>query len=158
MGTVHFKVDGTNHGSAVTLSTTGTASTSLTGLTTASHTLSVTYSGDGNYAAAAAISVSITVKAAAVVKLNEPTTTQELSSTSVIDLVGEVTSKSEPAPTGKVMFAVDGKCVATAAIVSGKASATAGKLATGTHTVMAVYRGDAHHSAARVSEEISVAP
>jgi Bacterial Ig-like domain (group 3) len=157
-GTVQFKVDGTNHGTAVTLSATGTASTSVTGLTTASHTLSATYSGDGNYAAAGPISVSITVKAAAAVKLSEPTTTQKLSSTSAVDLVSDVTSKSTPAPTGKVMFSVDGKCVATAAIVSGKASATGGKLAAGTHTVMAVYSGDAHHSAAKASEEITVAP
>jgi large repetitive protein len=157
-GTVQFKVDGANHGGVVTLSGTGTASTSVTGLTTASHTLSVTYSGDANYAAAAAISVSITVKAAAAVKLTEPLTTEELNSTSAIDLVGDVTSKLAPAPTGKVMFAVDGKCVATAAIVSGKASATAGKLAAGIHTVRAVYGGDAHHSAATASEEITVGP
>jgi hypothetical protein len=63
-GTVQFKVDGTNHGSGVTLSTSGTASTSVTGLTTGSHTLSATYSGNTNYAAASLISVSITVKAA----------------------------------------------------------------------------------------------
>lgn len=157
-GTVQFKVDGANHGGAVTLSGTGTASTSLTGLSTASHTLSVTYSGDGNYAAAGPISVSITVKAAAAVKLAEPSTAQELSSTSAINLVGDVTSKSTPAPTGKVMFSVDGKCVATAAIVSGKASSTAGKLAAGTHTVEAIYSGDAHHSPAKVSEEITVSP
>jgi hypothetical protein len=60
-GTVQFKVDGANYGSPVTLSSTGTASTSVTGLTTTSHTLSVTYSGNANYAAAGPISVSITI-------------------------------------------------------------------------------------------------
>ncbi len=157
-GTVQFKVDGANRGSAITLSTTGTASTSLTGLTTASHTLSATYSGDGNYAAAGPISVSITVKAAATVKLTEPLTTQKLTSTSAVNFVGDVSSKATPVPTGKVTFSVDGKNVATAAIVSGKASSTAGKLAAGTHTVTAVYSGDAHHSAAQTSEAITVAP
>ena len=157
-GTVQFKVDGTNHGTAVTLSGTGTASTSLTALTTASHTLSATYSGDANYAAAGPISVSITVKAAATVKFTAPSTTPELTSTTAIGLEVDVTSKSTPAPTGKVAFSVDEKAVATVAIVSGKASAKTGTLAAGTHTVTAVYGGDAHHSAAKASEKITVAP
>ena len=159
-GKVQFKVDGTNHGSAVTLSASGTASSSVTGLTTASHALSATYSGDGNYAAAGPISVSITVKAAisqTEVKLTEPSTKPELSSSSVVDLVGNVRSTSTPVPTGKVMFSVDGKPVATAVIVSGTAVSTTGKLAAGTHTVTASYSGDAHHSAAQTSEEITVA-
>jgi hypothetical protein len=64
-GTVQFKVDGVNHGGGVALSTSGTASIKLTGLTTGSHTLSASYSGDTNYAAGGLISVSLTVKAAA---------------------------------------------------------------------------------------------
>ena len=156
-GTVQFKVDGANQGSAVTLSATGTASISVTGLTTASHTLSATYSGDGNYAAAGPISVSITVKAAAKVKLSEPLTTQKLSSKSIVNFVGDVSSTSTPAPTGEVTFSVDDKNVATAVIISGKASSTVGKLASGTHTVTAVYSGDEHHTAAQTSEEINVA-
>jgi len=63
-GTVQFKVDGANLGSPVTLSSTGTASTTVSGLTQTTHTLSVTYSGDANYAAAGPVSVSITVTAA----------------------------------------------------------------------------------------------
>ena len=59
-GTVQFKVDGANYGSAVTLAS-GAASTSVTGLSVTSHTLSATYSGDTNYAAGGPISVSITV-------------------------------------------------------------------------------------------------
>jgi hypothetical protein len=158
-GTVQFKLDGANHGAAVTLSTAGTASTSLTGLTTASHTLSATYSGDANYAAAGPISVSITVDAAAaVVKFTEPSTTLELKSTSAIDLAVDVTSKSVPAPTGKVTFSVNGKSVGIVALVSGKASAKAGTLAAGTHTVTAEYEGDAHHSAAKATEKIRVSP
>ena len=59
-GTVQFKVDGANFGSAVTLAS-GAASTNVTGLSVTSHTLSATYSGDTNYAAGGPISVSITV-------------------------------------------------------------------------------------------------
>jgi hypothetical protein len=61
-GTVQFKVDGTNYGSAVTISS-GVASITVTGLSTASHTLSATYSGDSHYAAGRPISVTITVTA-----------------------------------------------------------------------------------------------
>ncbi len=67
-GTVQFKVDGANYGSPVTLSSTGTASTSVSGLTQTTHTLSVTYSGDANYAATGPVSVSITVTAVIIAK------------------------------------------------------------------------------------------
>jgi hypothetical protein len=63
-GNVQFKVDGANSGGLVALSSTGTASTSLTGLTTTTHTLSFTYTGDANYAKGGPVSVSITVTAA----------------------------------------------------------------------------------------------
>ena len=62
-GTVQFKVDGANYGSPVTLSSTGTASTTVSGLTQTTHTLSVTYSGNASYAPAGPTSVSITVTA-----------------------------------------------------------------------------------------------
>ena len=157
-GKVQFKVDGTNYGSAVTLSSTGTASTSVTGLTVASHTLSATYSGDSNYAAAGPVSVSITVKAAATVKFTAPLTTQNLHSASAIDVAVSVTAKTAPAPTGSVNFSVDGKPVATAAIVLGKASAKAGTLAAGTHTVTAAYGGDKYHPESKETEKITVSP
>jgi hypothetical protein len=157
-GTVQFKVDGANYGSAVTLSSTGTASTSVTGLTTTTHTLSVTYSGDANYGVAGPVSVTITVKAAATVKFAAPLTTQIESATSTVALNVTVTSKTAPAPTGKVNFSVDGKSVATTSIVSGKASANAGTLAAGTHTLKAAYSGDQYHFASSTSEKITVSP
>jgi hypothetical protein len=157
-GTVQFKVDGANYGSAVTLSSTGTASTSVTGLTTTTHTLSVTYSGDANYGVAGPVSVTITVKAAATVKFVAPLTTQIESATSTVALNVTVTSKTAPAPTGKVNFSVDGKSVATTSIVSGKASANAGTLAAGTHTLKAAYSGDQYHFASSTSEKITVSP
>jgi hypothetical protein len=157
-GTVQFKVDGASYGSPVAVSSTGTASTSVTGLTTTTHTLSATYSGDTNYAAAGPISVSITVKAAATVKFAAPLTTQIESATKTVALNVTVTSKTAPAPTGKVNFSVDGKSVATTSIVSGKASANAGTLAAGTHTLKAAYSGDQYHFASSTSEKITVSP
>ena len=156
-GTVQFKVDGTNYGSAVTLST-GTASTSLTGLSTGTHTLSATYSGDANYAAAGPVSVTITITAAAIVKFTTPLPATLLHSSTSVTLAVAVTSKTGPAPTGKVSFSVDGKAVGTATIVSEKASINVGTLAAGTHTVAAAYGGDKYHTAAKATEKITVSP
>jgi hypothetical protein len=157
-GTVQFKVDGTNYGTPVTVSTTGTASTSVTGLSTGTHTLSATYSGDANYAAAGPISVTITITAAAIVKFTTPLSATLLNSSTSVTLAVAVTSKTGPAPTGKVSFSVDGKAVGTATIVSEKASMNAGTLAAGTHTVAAAYSGDKYHTAAKATEKITVSP
>ncbi len=156
-GTVQFKVDGTNHGSAVTLSC-GTASTSVTGLTTASHTLSATYSGDSNYAAAGPVSVTLTVKAPAILKFTAPLPTKTVTSKADVTAAVTVTSSNGPAPTGKVSFSVDGKAAGTAAIASEKASGKVGTLAAGTHTVAAAYSGDKYHPAHKASEKITVSP
>ena len=157
-GTVQFKVDGANYGSAVSLSTTGTASTSVTGLTTTTHTLSATYSGDANYTAAGPISVSITITAAAIVKFTAPLATQALTAKTGITLAVTVTASTGPAPTGNVNFSVDDKFLPTATIVSGRASVNAGTLAAGTHAVVAAYSGDKYHSASKATEKITVYP
>ncbi|HTX76109.1 MAG TPA: Ig-like domain repeat protein, partial [Terracidiphilus sp.] len=61
-GTVTFKVNGTAVGSPVTLSSSGTASTSVTEATSGSYTLTAVYSGDTNYATDN-VSESVTVAA-----------------------------------------------------------------------------------------------
>jgi hypothetical protein len=157
-GTVQFKVDGANYGSAVTLSSTGTASTSVTGLTTTTHTLSATYSGSTSYAAAGPISVTITVKAAAIVEFTAPSATQKLNPTTDVTLSVTVKSTEGPAPTGSVNFSVDGKSVATSAIAGGKAAVKAGTLSSGTHTLVAAYSGNKYHPASKTSKKITVSP
>lgn len=157
-GKVQFKVDGANYGSAVTLSSTGTASTSVTGLTTTTHTLSATYSGDPNYAAAGPISVTVTITAAVKINFTAPIAGQTFASRTNVPLAVTVTASSGPAPTGTVKFSVDGGSVGSATIVAGKASVNAGLLAAGTHTVSAAYSGDKYHLASQVSEKISIFP
>jgi len=155
-GTVQFKVDGANYGSPVTLSSTGTASTSVTGLTTTTHTLSVTYSGDTNYAAAGPVTVSITVKAAATVKFVSPTASQTMSSNTSFPIKVTVSSKVTPAPTGNVTFTVDGKQLGSPVKVASGAASTTASLASGTHTIHAAYAGDKTHHSASSSESITV--
>ncbi len=157
-GKVQFKVDGANYGSAVTLSGTGTASTSVTGLTTTGHTLSATYSGDSNYAAAGPISVSITVTAAVKVTFVSSISAQTLASKTITPLAVMVTASSGPAPTGTVRFLVDGNSAGAGTLVSGWASVNAGLLPGGTHTVVAEYSGDKYHLPAQASEQIIVSP
>ena len=157
-GTVQFKVDGANYGSGVTLSGTGTASTSVTGLTTTTHTLSATYSGSTSYAAAGPISVTITIKAAAIVNFTAPSATQKLSSTTKVTLAVTVKATEGPAPTGSVDFSVDGKSMATSAIISGKASVNTGTLAVGHHVLVASYSGNKYHPASVASRRITVTP
>ncbi|MFZ0297861.1 MAG: Ig-like domain repeat protein [Candidatus Sulfotelmatobacter sp.] len=157
-GTVQFKVDGANYGSAVTLSGTGTASTSVTGLTTTTHTLSATYSGSTSYATAGPISVTITIKAAAIVNFTAPSATQKLSSTTKVTLAVTVKATEGPAPTGSVDFSVDGKSMATSAIISGKASVNTGTLAVGHHVLVASYSGNKYHPASVASRRITVTP
>ena len=157
-GTVQFKVDGTNHGAAVTLSGTGTASTSVTGLTTTTHTLSATYSGSSSYAAAGPISVSITITAAAVVEFTAPSARERLKRTDEITLSVAVRASQGPVPTGSVNFSVDGKTLATSAIVSGRASVKAGTLLPGIHTLVAAYSGNEYHPASTATRKIAVFP
>ena len=157
-GTVQFKVDGANYGSPVTLSGTGTASTSVTGLTTTTHTLSVTYSGDTNYAAAGPISVSITVKAAARVNFISPVAGEMLAHGTKVTFSVTVSSSSGPAPTGSVKFSLDGNSLGSATIYSGEASLKEGNLAVGTHTVVATYSGDKSHRVSTAKETVTVSP
>ncbi len=155
-GTVQFKVDGANYGSVVTLSGTGTASTSVTGLTTKAHTLSATYSGSATYAAAGPVSVSITVTAPAVVVFTAPAASQRLSPTTKVTLAVSVKANEGPVPTGSVEFSVDGKPVATSAIVSGKAAVNPGTLSAGHHVLAATYSGNEYHPATTVLKRITV--
>ena len=157
-GKVQFKVDGANYGSAVTLSSTGTASTSVTGLTTTNHTLSATYSGDSNYAAAGPISVTITITAAVKVSFLSPMAGEIFGSQTSVPLAVMVTASSGPAPTGTVKFLVDANSAGSVSIVSGKASLNVGLLPAGIHTIVAAYSGDKYHLAASGSEKISVSP
>ena len=158
-GTVQFKVDGANFGSAVTLAS-GAASTNVTGLSVTSHTLSATYSGDTNYAAGGAISVSITVTgtipppAVTLVPMMSTATTCGPLSFEVA-----VNGKAGSVPTGMVQL-MDGQSqVASGSLASGKAVLTAPPLHPGTYAFTAHYGGDAHNQPA-VSPELvqSVSP
>jgi hypothetical protein len=145
-GTVQFKVDGKNQGSAVSISA-GVASTTLTGLAAGSHTLAASYSGDANYNTGTAVSESITIKAAAAaptqVKLARATATAQ--SCSAAAFVVSVDSNSAALPTGKVELLDGAKVLAAGPLVNGEAKLKANLSTIGKSELVAHYFGDAHH-------------
>ncbi|HWE87189.1 MAG TPA: Ig-like domain repeat protein [Terracidiphilus sp.] len=145
-GTVQFKVDGTNYGSAVTISS-GIASTTVTGLSVASHTLSATYSGDSHYAAGGPISVTITVTASIA---HQPAVTMlplAKASTPCMPLSFNVSvaGTSGMVPTGTVQLTDGGRAVSSAKLVKGKAILISPRLPAGTHSFTTQYGGDANN-------------
>jgi hypothetical protein len=131
----------------VTVSGTGTASTSVTGLTQTGHTLSATYSGDVNWAAAGPISVSITVTA---VKIGTFASlkpeAQPAAACSAGSFQVSVTSASGPAPGGEVQLRDGSTVIASQQLANGTATLKSVPLRAGSHSMTAVYLGDATHS------------
>ncbi|HKF49548.1 MAG TPA: Ig-like domain repeat protein [Terracidiphilus sp.] len=151
-GTVQFKVDGANYGGPVTIAS-SVASTTVTGLTTATHTLSATYSGDANYAAGGPISVTITVTASAPPPAVEPTVTLASfvppESVSLgVACAGSmhfqvlVSNGTSQLPTGDVQLFHGSQQLATGTLANGKVVLTAPTLAPGTYSLTARYNGD----------------
>jgi len=155
-GTVQFKVDGANLGSPVTISS-GAASTSVTGLTQTTHTLSATYSGDANYAAAGPISVSITVTA---VKLGSLVSLAQTASAAAscgpTQFAASVSSASGPVPTGEVQLLDGSALVASGTLSHGEILLTPRALTPGTHKLLASYAGDDLHLPAQSATLVDV--
>ncbi len=155
-GTVQFKVDGANFGGPVTFSS-GAASTSVTGLTQTSHTLSVTYSGDANYAAAGPVSVSVAVTA---VKINPAVTlspTASINSCSPAQFGIAVTSTSKVLPTGRVSLLDGSTTLTSSALANGKTTLSVPRLGPGSHTLRAHYAGDSNYLPADSSALVEAA-
>jgi hypothetical protein len=143
-GTVQFKVDGANFGSPVTLSSTGTASVSVTGLTQTGHSLSATYSGSTVYAPAGPVSVSIVVaavKAASVVSLSASAS----ASCATSQFLVSVKSSSSSIPTGQVILYDGNRSLLSASLVNGKVTLAPTSLGMGRHQLSVRYQGDSTH-------------
>jgi hypothetical protein len=143
-GTVQFKVDGANFGGPVTLSS-GTASTSVTGLTQTNHTLSATYSGDSNYAAAGPVSVSIVVTA---VKIGASVSLSPAASAGACappQFGVTVRGSAKVGPTGEVSILDGTSIVARGVLTNGKVILSASRLGPGSHSLTAHYAGDSNY-------------
>ncbi|HEX8818075.1 MAG TPA: Ig-like domain repeat protein, partial [Terriglobales bacterium] len=142
-GTVQFFNGSTSLGTA-TLNSSGQASVTAPSLTTGSHTITATYSGDTNYTAStsqpfdqvigkAASTTTVTSSA------NPAAPKQAVTFTAT---VASAVAGATVVPTGSVTFNDGTVELGTGTLNSGKATLTTSSLAIGTHSITAVYGGD----------------
>jgi len=145
-GTVQFKVDGNNLGSAVAVDGAGNANSINTStLSTGSHAITAVYSGDTTF--------KTSTSAAKTQQVNKAGTTTSLTDSGSPTKHGQavtftatvgVVSPGAGNPTGAVQFNVDGQPYGTAVPLSGnQATLTISNLHAGNHDVDATYNGDA---------------
>ncbi len=140
-GTVTFSDGSTTLGQGIVNA--GTATCSTASLSTGSHSISATYSGDSNFTGSASTALSQLVqKADTTTALNAPGSANVNQS---ITLTATVTSGTSGAPTGTVNF-LDGTTQIGSAGLNGGGVATfaTSALAAGTHSVTAVYGGNSN--------------
>jgi hypothetical protein len=150
-GTVQFVVDGSNVGGLVSLVSAGgqtTASYTTSSLSLGTHSVTASYSGDSNFASSSGhLSGGQVVNQPA---LSETTTVVSSSANpSVFDQGISFTATVNPtgggSPTGTVQFVIDSNVSITVSLNGGVAtSGTISGLSVGTHTIQAVYSGDAN--------------
>jgi len=143
-GTVQFSIDGTKFGSVVALAGGSATSGSISTLKLGNHTITASYSGDGNFTASAAPSLTQVVNkdnttTNLVVTVNPSVYGQSISFTASVAAVAPGTG----APAGSVTFSEGSTTLGTVALTAGVATYTTTKLATGQHTITAAYGGTA---------------
>ncbi|HUB51413.1 MAG TPA: Ig-like domain-containing protein, partial [Terracidiphilus sp.] len=150
-GTVKMLLNGTAiSGSPATLNSSGVASLSVTSTTTGPTTLSATYVGDSNYAAAGPITENITVNAPAVKTESKVTMKSSANPAAIcktITFSATVTGTGEEKPTGTVKLMKGADLLGEATLSKGEARLTGIKLAAGTSELTAHYGGDTTHKA-----------
>ncbi|WP_049761689.1 Ig-like domain repeat protein [Candidatus Korobacter versatilis] len=146
-GTVTFKVNGTQIGSPITLSS-GTASTTFTEATANTYTLTATYNGDVNYPAATAtksLVVSGTIKAG--VQVNLAPAVEPASACGPASFAVRVLSASDGTPTGTVELMSGSTSLGSAVLRDGIATLSTTANTRGTQSFFAKYGGDDLHQA-----------
>ena len=122
----------------------GTASVAVATLAVGTHSITAVYSGDANYSGATSgAAAQIVNKAGSAVGLissaNPATYGQAVTLTATL---------SPGTVTGSVQFLDGNAAIGTAAVSGGSALLTVSALAAGTHSITAVYGGDASHTGA----------
>jgi hypothetical protein len=156
-GTVTFIADGTAMGSAVNLSATGTAVFTYAGLSVGTHSITVSYGGDANDAPTTSAAITLTVGTIPTVTnlgVSASTTTPPV--TILVAVVLNNNSGPGPTPTGTINFENGTAVVGSATLDSSGVATLTPNLALGTtYNIVAVYSGDATHSAS-TSAPVSV--
>jgi MYXO-CTERM domain-containing protein len=149
-GTVTFKEGDNTLGSAALSG--GVATFSTSSLPLGAHAVSATYGGAANFATsptAAPVTFDVTRDGATVALASSLATSTYGTS---VRFTATVTSQGPtPAPTGDVTFSDGSTVLGTATLVDGAAFVDVATLTGGTHTIAAVYGGDASHATASAS-------
>jgi MYXO-CTERM domain-containing protein len=153
-GTVTFSSDGIPFATGVTLDANGQATTSTTALALGAHAITVSYSGDTNFAPSVtnpALTQTVTATGTAITIVANPASPSTFGQ--AVTFTVTLSSLTGGTPTGTVIFR-DGPLatspqIGTTQTVSagGTAAITIATLAEGNHTIRAEYSGDANHQA-----------
>ena len=142
-GSVTFFIDGVAVGSAALVN--GAASLSVNGVGVGPHTVTASYSGDGNFAASASgIATANVSPAATATTVIVPANPVPFGQPVPLSVTVAPSTLSGVAATGGVTFFIDGVAVGSAALVNGAASLSVNGVGVGPHTVTASYSGDAN--------------
>ena len=145
-GTIQFKDGVTNIGSAQTLIS-GVATLEYDALLPGNHTITATYSGDDNYTSSVSDGLSqeinyVTTTTVVSSSLNPSSATQEVTFTATIK--DESGTSTLTGATGTVQFKAGGANIGVPqSVIDGIATLDYSGLVGGTHTITAVYSGDA---------------
>jgi hypothetical protein len=142
-GTVTFQDGATPLGTG-TVNGSGQATLTTAALSAGAHTITAAYSGDTNFAASTSSAVAQTVSHATTMStLNSSPNPSTVGQT--VNLMATVVGQYGGAATGTVTFKEGTtKVLGTASLVNGVATLPLSTLSTGSHTLRAVYGGDAN--------------
>jgi hypothetical protein len=146
-GAVQFQIDSVNFGSPVTLVEGKATSDSISSLSLGSHTISASYSGDGNFNASNAPDLAQTVQkddttTSLVMTVNPSVFGQSITYTASVASV----PPGSGTPSGSVTFLDGSTVLGTSSLSSGAATFTTSALSVGTHSITAQYLGDAGYN------------
>ncbi len=164
-GSVTFTIDGQAEPLATLAVVNGLDEATFTtsSLAAGPHTIAAAYGGDTAFAPSSVVTpLSQTVNAPPPVATTTQVTSSSASSTvgQIVTFTADVTGSGTAAPTGSVVFTIDGQAEPPVplSVVDGVARATlsVSTLTAGRHTVVASYGGDADDSPSRSSGQIQV--
>jgi len=150
-GTITFSVDGVAATgiAALPFYTGGVGATfSVNSLSTGTHTITASYSGDKNYGPATApASATISVYAAPLLTLSVNQRSAVVLGAPVTILATAQTQNGGPVPTGSLSYTVDGgAAVSVGSLSNGQATFSVAGLSELKHTVLVTYSGDGNYS------------
>ena len=142
-GTVQFRVDGSDFGSAVALADGEATSAALSTLGLGDHTVVAVYNGTSDHATSTSAAVIFRVRE----PLKPTTTTSSVDPAAAVTgqpvTLGASVATATGTPTGEVVVTVDGDEVGRAAVgADGTASTSVTDLPVGSNPVVATYAGD----------------